>query len=166
MENRRERTTVVRRRIHRRRPVRIYGLLVTVLGAAGIVFFAVVLEYLAYETALANSKKYGEAYDVIYNIDTLAYGLLGVISLVITVAGIGLMRLERWAIDCVWICGLIYVGVLWIFLVVRDYLTLSLLKTTEVTWGELTVPFVMSLVGGLFFIVPPLLPVIRGPVNR
>lgn len=166
MNNQKERTTVIRSRTHRQRPARIYGLSVTILGAAGIVFFAVVLEYLAYDTALTNTQKYGEAYDVIYNIDTLAYGLLGIVSLVITVAGIGLMRLERWAIDGVWICGLIYVVVLWIFLVVRDYLTLSLLKTTEVTWGEMTVPFVMSLVGGLLFIVPPLLPVIRGPVNR
>ena len=166
MDNQKERTTVIRSRTRRRRPARLYGLSVATLGVAGIVFFAVVLEYLAYDTAQTNSKKYGEAYDVIYNIDTLAYGLLGVVSLVITVAGIGLMRLERWAIDCVWICGLIYVVVLWVFLIVRDCLTQSLLKATEVTWGEMTAPFVMSLVGGLLFIVPPLLPAIRGPVNR
>jgi uncharacterized membrane protein (UPF0182 family) len=161
VEDRRKITTAFQKRL-RRRPARIYGTLVIIYGLAGIVFFALVVQVWAYDIAAENGAKYGEKYDTIYNIEAPAYGFLAVVSLVVSVAGMGLIKGERWAVDAIWICGLIVVVVLWGFFIVRHFLWyVQVAPLSERTEEDVAIPFVVSLVGALFIIIPPLLPSIR-----
>ncbi len=162
-------TTSLRKHIPRR-PARIFGAYAIVFGALGFVFFAFVVQSWARGAATHHYTVYGEAYNKIYNLEVPIYGLMAVNSLIILLAGIGMILREKWSADAMWICGLIFVIGLWALFTAKNMLwyydTALIAGSKDKTLGSIVLPYIVTLIVSLTMIVPAFIPAIRVSLHK